>query len=300
VRAGLEILTALRTLNDALEPKHGIRLAVRVGIHTGPVVIGEMGGGAKSEVLALGDTTNIAARLEAVAAPGTVVISGATQRLVPGMFLLQDLGTPPLKGIATPIRAYAVLQATGVRSRLDVDPNKLTPLVGRDQEVGLLIERWEQTQESDGQVVLIAGEAGLGKSRLLQAFRERLADTPHTWLECHCTPYTEGSAFYPLIELVEQGLGFKPSNKDSTATTPNSTGCGPRFSSTWTAMRSTRRRRSSTSPWRSPGGKRQRRSSCAPPPAWRGSGSARASATPPAIYWPRCMRGSPKASTRGI
>ena len=210
VRAGLEILNALRTLNDALEPKHGIRLAARVGIHTGPVVIGEMGGGAKSETLALGDTTNIAARLEAVAAPGTVVISGATQRLVPGMFLLQDLGTPPLKGIATPIRTYAVLQATGVRSRLDVDPNKLTPLVGRDQEVGLLIERWEQTQESDGQVVLIAGEAGLGKSRLLQAFRERLADTPHTWLECHCTPYTEGSAFYPLIELVEQGLGFKP------------------------------------------------------------------------------------------
>ena len=210
VRAGLEILAALRTLNDALEPKHGMRLAARVGIHTGPVVIGAMGGGAKSEVLALGDTTNIAARLEAVAAADTVVISGATQRLVPGMFLLQDLGTPPLKGVATPIHAHAVLQATGVRSRLDVDPSLLTPLVGREQELGLLIARWEQAQEGDGQAVLIAGEAGVGKSRLLQAFRERLAAAPHSWLECRCTPYSQGSAFHPLIELVEQGLGFKP------------------------------------------------------------------------------------------
>ena len=209
VRAGLEILTALGTLNDTLEPTYAIRLAARVGIHTGPVVIGEMGGGAKSEVLAVGDTTNIAARLQAVAAPDSEVISGATQRLVPGMFLLQDLGTPPLKGIATPIRSYAVLQATGVRSRLDVDPSTLTPLVGRDQELRLLIERWERAQESDGQVVLISGEAGLGKSRLLQAFRERLAGTAHTWLECRCTPYTQGSAFYPSIELLEHGLGFK-------------------------------------------------------------------------------------------
>jgi predicted ATPase len=180
------------------------------------VVIGAMGGGAKSEVLALGDTTNIAARLEAVAAADTVVISGATQRLVPGLFLLHDLGTPPLKGIATPIRAHAVLQATGVRSRLDVDPRTLTPLVGRDQELGLLIQRWEQAQERDGQAVLIVGEAGLGKSRLLQALRERLADTPHTWLECRCSPYTAGSAFHPLIELVEQGLGFKADDDPET------------------------------------------------------------------------------------
>jgi len=150
VRAGLEILGALRGLNDALEPEHGMRLAARVGIHTGPVVIGAMGGGAKSEVLALGDTTNIAARLEAVAAPDSVVISGATQRLVPGMFLLHDLGTPPLKGVATPIHAHAVVQATGVRSRLDVDPSMLTPLVGRDQELGLLIARWEQAREGAG------------------------------------------------------------------------------------------------------------------------------------------------------
>src|SRR5581483_1572651 len=190
--------------------------AVRVGIHTGPVVIGEMGGGTRSEVLALGDTTNIAARLEAVAAPDTLVIGAATLRLVHGMFLTEDLGTPPLKGIAKPMRAYAVLQATGVRSRLDVDPSTLTPLVGRDQELRLLIGRWERARESAGQAVLIAGEAGIGKSRLLQAFRERLAGTPHSWLECRCTPFTQGSAFQPLIELLQQGLGLRPDDDPET------------------------------------------------------------------------------------
>lgn len=216
VRTGREILNGLDDLNVRLEGAYGIRLAARIGIHTGPVVIGTMGGGARSEVLALGETTNIAARLEAIAAPNSVVISGATQRLVPGMFLLQDLGTPALKGVSTPIRAYAALQATGIRSRLDVDPNTLTPLVARDQDLGLLVGRWEQAQEGAGQGVLIAGEAGLGKSRLVQAFRGRLAEVPHTWLECRCSPYTEGSAFHPLIELVEQGLGFKPDDNPET------------------------------------------------------------------------------------
>ncbi len=216
VRAGREILATLGTLNDRLEPEHGIRLAARVGIHTGPVVVGEMGGGAKSETLALGDTTNIAARLEAIAHPDSVVISRATLRLVPGLFATKDLGTPALKGIAEPVHAYAVLQATGVRSRLDVDPSKLTPLVGRDQELGLLVERWEQVGEGEGQTVLVSGEAGLGKSRLLQAFREQLAETPHGWLECRCSPYTQGSAFHPLIELMEQGLGIQAGDDPET------------------------------------------------------------------------------------
>jgi TOMM system kinase/cyclase fusion protein len=208
VRAGREILNELGTLNERLESEHGIRLTVRVGVHTGAVVVREMGGRGKSETLALGDTTNIAARLEGLAEPDSLVISDTTLRLVPGMFVTKDLGTPPLKGITEPIRAYGVLQTSGVRSRLDVDPSRLTPLVGRDQEVGLLLERWEHVQEGEGQAVLISGDAGIGKSRLLQTFRERLGDEPHSWLECRCTPYTQGSAFHPLIELVEQGLGF--------------------------------------------------------------------------------------------
>jgi len=208
VRAGRDILTALGELNDQLEPEYGIRLEVRMGIHTGPVVVGEMGGGEKKETLALGGTTNIAARLEDVARPDSVVISGATLRLVAGVFVTEDLGTPSLKGIAEPIRAYAVLRTTGVRSRLDVDPSRLTPLVGRDRQLGLMLERKEQVQEGEGQAVLITGEAGLGKSRLVQAFRERLVEEPHTWLECRCTPYAQASAFFPLIEILEQALRF--------------------------------------------------------------------------------------------
>jgi class 3 adenylate cyclase/tetratricopeptide (TPR) repeat protein len=213
VRAGQETLTALARLNEELEPRYGVRLAARVGIHSGPVVVGEMGGRARSETLALGETTNIAARLVGVAAPGSVVISAATLRQVQGQFEIEDLGTPSLKGVAEPIRAYSVLRTTSVRSRLDVDSSKLVPFVGRAQELGLLLERFEQAQEGQGQAVLLSGEAGLGKSRLLRAFRERLAEIPHGWLECRCSPYTQGSAFHPLIELVEQGLRLEPGDE---------------------------------------------------------------------------------------
>jgi class 3 adenylate cyclase len=131
VRAGLEILTALGRLNDALEPTHGIRLAARVGIHTGPVVIGEMGGGAKSETLALGDAPNVAARVEGAADPDTVVITDATQRLVPGIFVLEDRGPRALKGVRDPMTLYRVVQPSGVRSRLAVASGHLTRFVGR-------------------------------------------------------------------------------------------------------------------------------------------------------------------------
>lgn len=213
VRAGLGIVPAVKALAfDGVREKTGAApgpLEVRIGIHTGKVVIGTMGGGARSEVLALGDTTNIAARLEASAAPDSVVISADTLRLVPGLFLLRDLGTPALKGIARPIHTYAVVRPTGVRSRLDVDPRTLTPLVGRERELASLCDRWQQARDGVGQAVAICGEAGVGKSRLLQALRERLAGVPHTWLECRSTPDTQGSSFHPLIGLLEQGLGFQ-------------------------------------------------------------------------------------------
>lgn len=214
IRAGLGIVPAVKALTfDGVREKGGRvpgPLEVRIGIHTGKVVIGTMGGGARSEVLALGDTTNIAARLEASAAPDAVVISADTLRLVPGLFLLRDLGTPALKGIARPIHTYAVVRPTGVRSRLDVDPRTLTPLVGRERELASLCDRWQQARDGAGQAVAICGEAGVGKSRLLQALRERLAGVPHTWLECRSTPETQGSSFHPLIGLLEQGLAFQP------------------------------------------------------------------------------------------
>ncbi len=210
VRAGREILREVQILNPRLEAEHGERLRVRVGIHTGPVVVGEMGGGQKGQALALGDTLNVAARLEAFAEPDTVVMSDATLRLVAGLFVTEDRGTPALKGISAPIRAYRVLQPSGVASRLDRAP-RLTPFVGREQELALLLARFEQVQERRGQAVLISGEAGIGKSRLVHRLRERLreAQTPHSWLECRSSPYSQNSPLYPVIELVEQALRFE-------------------------------------------------------------------------------------------
>jgi class 3 adenylate cyclase/predicted ATPase len=209
VRAGLEILDALSPLKGRLAADKGMRLAVRLGIHTGLVVVGAMGTGGRQEQLALGDTPNIAARLQGLAAPDTVVVSDATWRLVQGYFACDDLGPQPLKGVETPVRAYQVLGLSGAQSRLDVvSPRGLTPLVGREVEVALLRERWAQAQDGLGQVVLLSGEAGIGKSRLVLAMKEQVADAPHSRWECRCSPYFQDSALYPLIELASRALQF--------------------------------------------------------------------------------------------
>jgi class 3 adenylate cyclase len=213
VRAGHEIPTTLAGLNERLERERGVRLAARVGIHTGPVVVGELGCGDRRETVAFGDTTNIAARLQEVAEPNEVLISDATLRLAPGLFVTKDKGTPVLKGVAETIHVYGVVQPSGVRSRLEVT-SWLTPLVGREQELGLLLDRWERAEEGEGQAVLVSGEAGVGKSRLLYVARQRRARAPHTWLECRSLPYARNSAFHPLIELVRQGLRFSDSDPE--------------------------------------------------------------------------------------
>jgi len=213
VRAGLRILEELPALNARLaERLPELRqhpLEVRIGVHTGQVVVGAMGGGAQRETLALGDTVNIAGRLMSVTDPGWVVISGATQRLVRGAFLLEDLGEKSLKGIDEPLAAFRVLRATGVQSRLALAAgDELTPLVGREQELAMLLARWEDAREGRGQAVLLSGEAGIGKSRLVLALRERIADQPHSWLEGRGSPYHQNSAFHSVIELLHQALLF--------------------------------------------------------------------------------------------
>ena len=208
VRAALGILDAVALLNERLETEQGRRLAVRIGIHTGPAVVGEVGKGTNREMLAIGDTTNIAARLQAEASADWIVISSDTLRLVEGIFITEELGRRVLKGISNPVTLHRVLRASGVRGRLDVARASLTPFVGRTQELGLLLDRWEQALEEEGQTVLLSGEAGVGKSRLVLALRERLADAPHTWLECSCSPYAQQSAFRPVIELLEHILAF--------------------------------------------------------------------------------------------
>ncbi|HVN86514.1 MAG TPA: adenylate/guanylate cyclase domain-containing protein [Candidatus Binatia bacterium] len=210
VRAAIGIIARLAQLNVDLESRHATRLSARLGIHTGLVVAGEMGGGNRVDPMAIvGETPNLAARLQALADPNTVVISATTHRLVRGFFEFRDLGAQSLKGLSTPMQVYQVLRESTARSRLDVaDAVGLTPLVGREQEVGLLMDRWEQVKDGLGQVVFISGEAGLGKSRLVQVMRERLATEPHTWVECRCSAYHQDSAFHPVIEQVERLLAF--------------------------------------------------------------------------------------------
>jgi TOMM system kinase/cyclase fusion protein len=212
VRTGLGIVEALGQLNTRLGQERGVQLAIRLGVHTGLVVVGEVGGGTRQEQLALGETPNLAARLQGLAAPNTLVISAATLQLLGGFFACQSLGTLPLKGLAQPTEVYQVLYESMARSRLEAAGSTgLTPLVGREQEVALLRERWEQVKDGMGQVVLLSGEAGIGKSRLVQVLKEHVAAEPQAWLTpCQCSPYHQNTALYPMIDLLERvGLRFE-------------------------------------------------------------------------------------------
>jgi TOMM system kinase/cyclase fusion protein len=206
VRTGLGILHAIEPLNTRLPLPPGTRVAVRLGIHTGVVVVGDVGAGARQEPLALGVPPTIAARLQALAAPNTLVISAATWQLLGGFFICQSLGTPRLQGVTQPLAVYQVLAETTARGRLDAaGTTGLTPLVGREQEIGLLLERWAQVKDGFGQVVLLSGEAGIGKSRLVQVLEEHVATEPQAWLTpCQCSPYFQHTALYPWIDLLER------------------------------------------------------------------------------------------------
>ena len=219
VHTGLGMVEAIGTLNTELVRDHGVRLAVRVGIHTGLVVIGEMGSGDRPERLALGETPNIAARLQGLAAADTVVISATTQQLVQGLFTCQTLGVPTLKGLDSPLAVYQVLGASVAPSRFEaVVTSGLTPLVGRAEEVGLLQRRWTQVQEGYGQVVLLSGEAGIGKSRLVRELYDIVARDGATRLTFRCSPYHQQSALYPVIEYLQglvQGRREEPQKRRS-------------------------------------------------------------------------------------
>jgi predicted ATPase/class 3 adenylate cyclase len=210
VRTGLEILEAMGTLNTRLERERGVRLAVRMGIHTGLVVVGEMGGAGRQEQLALGETPNMAARLQGLAAPDTVLISAATYRLVQGHFTVDTLGLQALKGVTTPVSVYRVLQESEAESPLDVAATRgLTPLMGRDSEVALLRERWAQSRDGLGQVVLLRGEAGIGKSRLVAVLQEQARGEGAPRLVFRSSPYHTQSALYPAMVHVQRLLHWQ-------------------------------------------------------------------------------------------
>jgi class 3 adenylate cyclase len=205
VRTALGIVEAMVTLNSRLDSEHGVQLAVRLGIHTGPVVVGEMGGGGRHEQLALGETPNIAARLEGLAEPDTVVISAMTKRLVEGAFVMEDLGSHRLKGVPEPVAVALVLSPIVTQSdEEEVGTGVVTALVGRDEEIGLLLRRWEQSKEGFGQVVLINGEPGIGKSALAEVVREHVASQGYTRATYHCSPYHTNSALYPVTTHLQR------------------------------------------------------------------------------------------------
>jgi class 3 adenylate cyclase len=206
VRAGLGMLEALGQLNTRLVQEQGVQLAARLGVHTGLVVMGDVGGGTRQEQLALGETPNLAARLQGIAAPNSVVISIATMQLLGGFFACQSLGTQRLRGLPQPLEVYQVLTERTVRSRLEAASSTgWTPLVGREQEIAVLREHWAQVTDGLGQVVLLSGEAGIGKSRLVQVLTEQVAAEPRAWLTpCQCSPYHQHTALYPLIDLLER------------------------------------------------------------------------------------------------
>jgi len=192
---------------EAIRPQ---QLTVRIGIATGLVVTGDLVGvGAAQTMTAVGETPNLAARMQALAAPDTVVVSDAARTRAGAMFEWEDLGLVALKGFDEPVRAWRAQRETSAASRSEaVRASALAPLVGRDEELDLLLRRWQRAKTGEGGVVLLAGEAGIGKSRLLAAFEERLGNLPHVSLRYFCSPYHQDSPLHPIIAKLEHEAGF--------------------------------------------------------------------------------------------
>ena len=204
VSAGLELIAATSRL------KTYAALQTRVGIATGLVVVGDLiGAGASQEQAIVGETPNLAARLQAVAEPNSVLIAESTRKLVGNLFELQYFGAQELKGISGPVRAWAAVRPSSVESRFEaLHSSSLTQLVGREEELEFLLRRWSKAKSGEGQVVLLSGEAGIGKSRLTAAMLERLATEPHTRLRYFCSPQRTDSPFFPIISQMEHAAGL--------------------------------------------------------------------------------------------
>jgi class 3 adenylate cyclase len=204
LRGGLALVEAVGKLSG-VEP-----LNVRIGIATGVVVVGDLvGSGEAQERGVVGETPNLAARLQGAVVPGVIAIDQTTRRLLGGLFEYRDLGGIEAKGFANRVHAYEVVRPSMVESRFEALRTATTPLVGRDEEADLLLRRWEQAKRGDGCVVLISGEPGIGKSRIAQTVVERLGGEPHTRLRYFCSPHHQDSALYPSIAQLERAAGFR-------------------------------------------------------------------------------------------
>ena len=213
VQAGLEIVEAVQALN-AGGARPGAEMAVRIGISTGLVVAGDIGAGEfRDEMAVVGETPNLAARLQELAEPDSVVVTESTRRLVEGLFVFDELGPRTVKGIDRPIRVYRVREPSGAPSRFEATAIRgLTPLVGRDEELNLLLSRWTDALAGEGQVVLLTGEPGIGKSRLIQAFRDQVRSDAVTVLRYFCSPFYVHSALHPILDQLERAANLKKSD----------------------------------------------------------------------------------------
>src|SRR6185437_4385606 len=211
VRAGLALVEAVAKLDAGQAPS----LHVRVGIATGLVVVGELiGGDAAHENEVVGETPNLAARLQALAEPDAVVVDNTSHLLLGGLFEYRALGSVTLKGFPIPVPVWRVAGVSAVDNRFEALRVTRTPLVGRVEEIDLLLRRWQQAKAGDGCVVLISGEPGIGKSRIAQSVLERLSDEPHARLRLYCSPHHRDSALYPTITRLERAAGFRRDDTD--------------------------------------------------------------------------------------
>lgn len=213
IRAGLDIVAALDRLDPAPQQQP---LAARIAIATGPVVVGDLiGEGPAKEETVIGETPNLAARLQSFAAPNTVVIAAATRRLLGSQFDYEHLGRHDVKGFAEPVEALRVVAARAVETRFAaMRAATPTPLVGRDREIALLLDRWSQAKTGEGQVVLVSGEAGIGKSRILLDLEQAIGGDPHAIVRFQCAPYHQNSAFWPVVEHLRRTAAFRPDDSD--------------------------------------------------------------------------------------
>ena len=207
IRAGLAIIAAVEGLSKDF-PQHRLPLNVRIGINTGLVVAADIGAGEQREKMAIvGDTPNIAARLQSLAEPGTIVIGKRTHRLVEGLFICEPLGPQHLKGVSDPVDVFVVRETTEARTSFEAKMQRgLSPLAGRTEEVSLLVNRWGQAREGDGQVVLISGEPGVGKSRILNSFRSIAAQENGPIITLVCSNYQQDTPFHPVIDYLERTI----------------------------------------------------------------------------------------------
>ena len=206
------MLGNMPALNAGVAARHAVTLQMRIGVATGLVVVGDIvGAGAAAEAAVVGETPNLAARLQGIAGPDQIAVAGVTRDLLGELFEYDDLGVHALKGIANPVQVWRVMRESESVTRYEARrPGARSPLVGRQEELGLLVRSWEASKESHGQVVLVQGEAGIGKSRLIEALRDYVSADEYVWVSARCSPYHTNSTLYPVIEHLKRAIGWTP------------------------------------------------------------------------------------------